>query len=146
MANADPISILLIEDDEVDVMAVERTLSRSGVPHRLFRAENGCDALEQLRGGQLPATDLILLDLNMPRMGGLEFLRRLRADPALASTPAFVLTTSSRSEDMEESERLGAAGYFLKDQFSSDPGQLQQLLRRFRELSQARAQAETPRP
>jgi CheY-like chemotaxis protein len=135
----EPVSILLVEDDEVDVMAVERLLARCQTPHSLHHAVNGLEALEQLSCGNLSEPVLVLLDLNMPRMGGLEFLHALRSDDDLRDTVVFVLTTSSRQEDMEESQRLQVAGYFLKDEFSTSPDQLQQALAMFRSMTSFRA-------
>jgi CheY-like chemotaxis protein len=114
------INILLVEDDEVDVMNVRRAFKKGGVTNPLFTASNGLEALNMLRGqrGQNsvvpPTRRLILLDLNMPKMGGIEFLKVLRADPELMSTPVVVLTTSAEDRDRVQAYNLNVAGYLLK--------------------------------
>jgi CheY-like chemotaxis protein len=113
------INILLVEDDEVDVMNVKRAFKKSNISNPLFVATNGLEALAMLRGEgeppHLPATRrLILLDLNMPKMGGIEFLHELRADPVLRMTPVIVLTTSNQDRDRVEAYQLNVAGYILK--------------------------------
>ena len=109
------LNILLVEDDEVDVMNVRRAFERNKILNPLFVAGDGLIALEMLREGTVPgARRLVLLDVNMPRMNGIEFLRELRADPALASTPVVVLTTSDEERDRTEAYDLNVAGYLLK--------------------------------
>lgn len=109
------LNILLVEDDEVDVMNVRRAFERNNVSNPLFVAGNGLEALEMLRDGQVPnERRLILLDLNMPKMNGIEFLQALRADPELASTPVVVLTTSNDDQDKIDAYNLNVAGYLLK--------------------------------
>jgi CheY-like chemotaxis protein len=114
------INILLVEDDEVDVMNVRRAFKKSNIGNPLYVASNGLDALTMLRGkdGQPPVVPaerrLILLDLNMPRMGGIEFLHELRSDPKLKVTPVIVLTTSNQDKDRVEAYHLNVAGYILK--------------------------------
>jgi CheY-like chemotaxis protein len=114
------INILLVEDDEVDVMNVQRAFKKGGVSNPLFTASNGLEALDMLKSqrGQNPVVPadrrLILLDLNMPKMGGIEFLKVLRADPELHSTPVVVLTTSAEDRDRVQAYNLNVAGYLLK--------------------------------
>ena len=109
------LNILLVEDDEVDVMNVRRAFERNNVSNPLFVAGNGLEALEMLRDGQVPSERrLILLDLNMPKMNGIEFLQALRTDPELASTPVVVLTTSNDDQDKIDAYNLNVAGYLLK--------------------------------
>lgn len=108
-------NILLVEDDEVDVMNVQRAFKKNNIRNPLFLAGNGLDALEVLRSSRMPRDRrLILLDLNMPRMGGIEFLRELRADPELRHIPVVVLTTSNDDRDRVEAYNLNVAGYILK--------------------------------
>ena len=110
-----PLNILLVEDDEVDVMNVERAFERNKLQNSLFVAGNGLEALELLRGEKIPKERrLVLLDLNMPKMNGIEFLEALRADPELASTPVVVLTTSNDEQDKSDAYQLNVAGYMLK--------------------------------
>ena len=114
------LNILLVEDDALDVMNVQRAFKKNNITNPLFVAENGLDALDLLRGvggepPKIPAQRrLILLDLNMPKMNGIEFLRELRADPALALIPVIVLTTSDEDRDKVEAYQLSVAGYILK--------------------------------
>lgn len=109
------LNILLVEDDEVDVMNVRRAFERNNVSNPLFVAGNGLDALEMLRDGTVPSERrLILLDLNMPKMNGIEFLQALRSDPELSATPVVVLTTSNDDQDKIDAYNLNVAGYLLK--------------------------------
>ncbi|HEU0051561.1 MAG TPA: response regulator [Longimicrobium sp.] len=109
------LNILLVEDDEVDVMNVRRAFTKNNITNPLFVASDGEEALAKLRGGEVPAERrIVLLDLNMPRMNGIEFLRALRADPALAATSVVVLTTSNDERDRIEAYNLNVAGYLLK--------------------------------
>ena len=109
------LNILLVEDDEVDVMNVKRAFARNNIANPLFVAGNGLEALEQLRGGGIPRERrIVLLDLNMPRMNGIEFLRALRADSDLRSTTVIVLTTSNDERDKVDAYDLNVAGYLLK--------------------------------
>jgi CheY-like chemotaxis protein len=113
------INILLVEDDEVDVMNVRRAFKKGHITNPLYVAGNGIEALEMLRGegagDKVPAQRrLILLDLNMPKMNGIEFLTELRADPNLKPIPVVVLTTSSEDRDRVNAYDLNVAGYLLK--------------------------------
>jgi CheY-like chemotaxis protein len=109
------LNILLVEDDEVDVMNVQRAFERNHLTNALYVAGNGLEALELLRGKTIPKERrLILLDLNMPKMNGIEFLEALRADPDLASTPVVVLTTSNDDQDKIDAYNFNVAGYLLK--------------------------------
>jgi CheY-like chemotaxis protein len=109
------LNILLVEDDQVDVMNVRRAFEKSHITNPLFVAANGLEALEMLRGDGIPRDRrLVLLDLNMPRMNGIEFLRALRADPQLHMLPVVVLTTSNDERDKVEAYQLNVAGYLIK--------------------------------
>jgi CheY-like chemotaxis protein len=109
------LNILLVEDDEVDVMNVRRAFERNNVSNPLYVAGNGLEALEMLRGNEIPRERrLILLDLNMPKMNGIEFLQALRADPELQSLPVVVLTTSNDDQDKIDAYNFNVAGYLLK--------------------------------
>ncbi|XXT77193.1 response regulator [Sorangium sp. So ce726] len=108
-------NILLVEDDDVDVMNVRRAFKRNNISNPLWVAGNGVEALEMLRSGVVPVERrLILLDLNMPKMNGIEFLRELRADPELVATSVVVLTTSNDDRDKVGAFNLNVAGYLLK--------------------------------
>jgi CheY-like chemotaxis protein len=109
------LNILLVEDDDIDVMNVKRAFSQNHICNPLFVAADGVEALEKLRSGDIPMDRrLVLLDLNMPRMNGIEFLRELRNDPHLSATPVVVLTTSNDERDKVDAYRLNVAGYVLK--------------------------------
>ncbi len=112
-------SLLLIDDDEVDVMTVKRAFKKNNITNPLYVANNGLEALTMLRGNEMPKLvsgqrRLILLDLNMPKMGGIEFLQELRADPALKALPVIVLTTSNEDQDKVEAYNFNVAGYIIK--------------------------------
>ena len=113
--NTQFLNILLVEDDEVDVMNVKRAFRMNHITNPLFVAENGLEALEKLRNGDVPqGRRIVLLDLNMPKMNGIEFLRELRSDPVLAATPVVVLTTSNNDRDKIEAYNFNVAGYLVK--------------------------------
>lgn len=113
-------NVLLVEDDEVDIMNVQRAFKKGNVTNPLYIANNGLEALELLRGENSNSPfvpnqrRLILLDLNMPCMNGIEFLQALRADPVLKQTPVVVLTTSNADRDRIDAYNLNVAGYLLK--------------------------------
>ena len=112
---ARPLNILLVEDDDVDVMNVSRAFERANITDPVVRAADGVEALELLRSGTTPAERLlILLDLNLPRMNGIELLHELRSDPSLRRIPVVVLTTSNDERDKVEAFELNVAGYLLK--------------------------------
>jgi CheY-like chemotaxis protein len=110
--------ILLVDDDDVDIMNVQRAFKKNNIANPLYIARNGIEALDLLRGqSDLSIPDerrLILLDLNMPRMNGLEFLRELRSDPSLQGLTVVVLTTSDDDRDKIEAYNFNVAGYILK--------------------------------
>ena len=107
--------ILLVDDDEVDVLNVKRAFKKANITNPLYVASNGLEALAMLRDGRVPSRNrIVLLDLNMPRMNGLEFLRALRADPELSMTPVVVLTTSNEDRDKFEAYRMNVSGYLVK--------------------------------
>ncbi|HEY3149190.1 MAG TPA: response regulator [Dongiaceae bacterium] len=109
------LNILLVEDDQVDVMNVRRAFAKNRIANPLFVAGDGLEALEMLRSERVPISRrIVLLDLNMPRMTGIEFLRELRRDPRLMHTPVVILTTSNDDRDKIEAYNLNVAGYLLK--------------------------------
>jgi CheY-like chemotaxis protein len=109
------LNILLVDDDEVDVMTVKRAFTRANITNQVFVATDGIAALELLRSDGIPASRrLVLLDLNMPRMNGIEFLREVRGDPALQALTVVVLTTSNEDRDRVEAYQLNVAGYLVK--------------------------------
>jgi CheY-like chemotaxis protein len=111
--SASPLRILLVEDDEVDVMNVKRAFEKNHIVNPLYVATNGVEALALLRGDMPKDRRLVLLDLNLPRMNGFEFLRELRSDPQLRTTPVVVLTTSNDDRDKIDAYNLNVAGSLL---------------------------------
>jgi CheY-like chemotaxis protein len=109
------LNILLVDDDDVDVMNVRRAFEKGRISNPLFVAGDGEQALRMLRGTEYPTERrLVLLDLNMPRMSGIELLRIIRQDPALRALPVVVLTTSDAERDKVDAYDLNVAGYLLK--------------------------------
>ncbi len=106
--------ILLVEDDKVDAMTVKRALKEIHVNNNVETAGNGEEALEYLRDSNKEDPCIILLDLNMPRMNGIEFLKAAKEDELLKMIPVVVLTTSKEEQDKVESFKLSVAGYMLK--------------------------------
>jgi CheY-like chemotaxis protein len=117
MVSGKVISIMLVEDDEVDVMNLKRAFKKNNINNPLYLAGNGLEALETLRKcgtEEMPMPRIILLDLNMPKMNGIEFLKELRKDENLHRLSVFVMTTSNKDNDIIEAYNLNVAGYILK--------------------------------
>ncbi len=117
--NQAPINILHVEDDAVDAMVMERALKKCDLNYKLHHAHNGIEALDMLRGSGGkeridPQARIILLDLNMPKMNGIEFLKEVRNDPELRPISVFVLTTSNDEKDRTDAHNLNVAGYIVK--------------------------------
>ncbi|SHM57790.1 Response regulator receiver domain-containing protein [Flavobacterium xinjiangense] len=108
------VNILLVEDDEVDVMNVKRAFSKNNIKNELFVAGNGVEALDMLRTSIVPLPRIIILDINMPKMNGIEFLKNLRDDENLKNISVFVMTTSNEDSDKINAYNLNVAGYILK--------------------------------
>lgn len=111
--------ILLVEDDEIDVEAVRRILRKNNILNTVYEAKDGIEALEMLRERHEGATPLqpcvMLVDINMPRMNGLQLLEEVRSDEKLRDNVVFILSTSSREEDRNRAKDLAAQGYFTKE-------------------------------
>jgi CheY-like chemotaxis protein len=112
------VNILLVEDDYLDIMNVERELGKINITHPIHVARNGREALNMLRGEGAekitPAPKVILLDINMPKMNGLEFLTEMRRDPEFSHIPVFIMTTSNDETDRLTAQRLHVQGYIVK--------------------------------
>lgn len=106
--------ILLVEDDNVDTMTVTRALKEIHVSNNIINVGNGIEALEYLRNKNNERPCIILLDLNMPKMNGIEFLEVVKQDEELKMIPVVVLTTSKEEQDKVDSFRLSVAGYMIK--------------------------------
>ena len=114
-----PVEFLVVEDDEISVMAIRRAMKKLGLDNPLKVAGDGVEALALLQasvdGGRPLPPCIVALDLNMPRMGGLEFLGHVRADPRLAKLVVFVLTTSDDPDDIAAAYAQNIAGYLVKE-------------------------------
>lgn len=109
------LGLFIIDDDEVDVENVRRAIMENDADHPLYVAHDGREALAMLRRGEVPTSDVVvLLDLNMPRMTGIEFLRELRKLDDFKHLPVVVLTTSDDERDIVDAYEFNVAGYILK--------------------------------
>jgi len=123
-------SILLVEDDQMDVMNVQRELRKQNISVPLIHARNGREALNLLRGEngetKIARPSLVMLDLNMPRLNGLELLKILRTDPDFSDLNVFIMTTSDLDVDRSGAAALGISGYIIKpltfDSFGGEGG------------------------
>lgn len=119
------INILLVEDDTLDVMDAKRTLDKMGILHIMHVVKNGEEALEHLKKSSPEAApDVLLLDLNMPKMNGIEFLTIIRASVEWKNLKVFILTTSEEREDKEKTEKLGVSGYIVKPLKFNNPSSM----------------------
>jgi CheY-like chemotaxis protein len=112
VGSKEAVNILLVEDDSIDAKAFLRAMQKMKIANPVTHAKDGVEGLELLRGMTRP--NLVILDINMPRMNGLEMLRHIRQDEALHDTIVFVLTTSNDEQDKFEAYNLNVAGYMLK--------------------------------
>lgn len=130
------VSILIIDDDRVDVVSVKGALEENGIANPVYVASDGLKALELLRGQneneKISEPFLILLDLNMPRMNGMEFLQALRSDEHLKKSIVFVLTTSDDDRDKVAAYNFNVAGYIVKSNVGQDFIKLINLLHDFK--------------
>ena len=107
------LSLLLIDDDEIERMKFKRVCHKNGYPHTILEAKNGEMALDILKNKEsLP--NLILLDLNMPKMNGIEFLSALKLNESLKYIPIVIMSSSNNHKDVKECYKLGVAGYIIK--------------------------------
>lgn len=127
------VTLLLVDDNEVDVEGVQRGLRRARIANEVRVAGDGRAALELLRdeGDPFPRPFIVLLDLNMPRMNGLEFLEAIRDDPELADSVVFILTTSDADEDKVKAYQHHVAGYIVKSRVGDGFSQLVSMLDRY---------------
>jgi CheY-like chemotaxis protein len=114
--NPSDITLFLIEDDDIDAMSIQREFKRRHISSPIIRAKDGVEAFELLALGKVRRPFVILLDLQMPRMNGLEFLTTLRKDSDYKNSVVFVLTTSQDEKDIFNSYQSNIAGYFIKDE------------------------------
>ena len=130
------LNIILVEDDDGDAKAIRRALSRSHIANPVKRVVDGVEALELLRGETTEALDsyVMLIDLNMPRMNGLELLSEIRSDPKLRATVAFLLTTSTAAEDKAAAYAANVAGYIQKNRLGTHYADLVNTLDHYRRI------------
>jgi CheY-like chemotaxis protein len=119
-----PFHILLVEDDDGDAKAVERAFHKARIANHIVRAVDGIEALNMLRGvhgkPNPPSPRVLLVDLNMPKMNGIQFVQALREDEDLRRSVVFILTTSTRDEDKIAAYNLNVAGYIAKTTAAED--------------------------
>jgi CheY-like chemotaxis protein len=113
------ITLFLIEDDDIDAMSITRKFKHREITNPIIRAKDGIEALELLASGRISRPFIILLDLQMPRMNGLEFLTKLRADNDYKNSVVFILSTSQNENDIFDSYESNVAGYFIKDEVNN---------------------------
>ena len=110
------INILLVEDDQLDTIDIRRSLDKINLVYNLHVAKNGEEAIQLLKGeGSLNGLpEVVLIDINMPRMNGLEFLEVIRSHPQWKELKCFILTTSDEKVDRKTAQKLGVSGYIIK--------------------------------
>lgn len=130
--------VLLVEDDQNDVLFMERAFRKANIPNPICVAHDGREAIDYLSGtgrfanrNQHPLPCLIILDLKMPRMTGMDVLQWLREQPVLYCLPVIVLSSSSHRNDVERAYRLGANAFVLKPGSNEERGKLAQLIKEF---------------
>lgn len=129
------IDVLVVDDDDLTVEMVERSLMRFGNGFRIVAAEDGQAALDMLQGRGseiIRRPRIVLLDLNMPRMNGFEFLEAIRGDAVLAETVVFVLTTSDADTDLTRAYQEQVAGYMVKESAGKHFSRVANLLSEYR--------------
>lgn len=117
MPDGKPVNILLVEDDEIDVKALQRAFEKLKISNPLTVASDGVEGWEALQ--TLPKPYLIITDINMPRMNGIEFLRKIRESEAFRDSVVFVLTTSNDEQDKIDAYNLNVTGYMLKSEMGT---------------------------
>ena len=127
-----PLNIFLIDDDDMDAKALERAFRKGKIGNSIVRAVDGIEALEMLKGlngkTKPPYPRILLIDLNMPRMNGIELVQALREDEELRGSIVFILTTSKRDEDKTAAYDLHVAGYIAKSMAAEDMRNLVSLM------------------
>lgn len=114
--DANQVTLFVVEDDDIDFMTIKRSFKKMKIVNPLVRAKDGQEALEQLEANMIRPPFIMLLDLQMPRLSGLDLLAKLRHSAQLKDTVVFVLTTSADERDIFDSYQHNVAGYFVKDE------------------------------
>jgi CheY-like chemotaxis protein len=107
------LNILFVEDDAIEVMMFNRVIQKIGINHKLIEANNGENALKILNAKEI-IPDIILLDLNMPKLNGIEFLKIIKNNEVLKQIPIIIFTTSNNHRDISDCYKIGIAGYIIK--------------------------------
>ena len=113
-------SILIVEDDEVDIMAIRRALKKANVANSIHIAKDGIEALQKLRSKEIPSPYIVLMDLNMPRMNGVDCMKEIRTDKNLKQTVIFALSTSNDEKDKLSAYDCNVAGYIVKSDIGDE--------------------------
>lgn len=113
------VTILIVDDNDLDAMAIQRTLKKMEISNPVHRCVDGVEAIEYLQGSASKTSYIILMDVNMPRMDGIECVRRIREDKKLKRSVIFMMTTSRSDNDILKSYELNVAGYILKSDVSN---------------------------
>lgn len=129
--SCDHINLLLIEDDDIDASSFIRAMKFHGLANKVSRAYDCEEGLYMLKNNEIKDPYIILLDLNTPRMNGLEFLKYLRADPNLSHSVVFVLTTSKSEQDIVSAYRAHISGYLVKQFMDTDMSKVVDFLQHF---------------
>lgn len=124
-------SILIVEDDEVDIMAIRRALKQTNATNSIYAAKDGIEALEKLRSGEIPSPYIVLMDLNMPRMNGIDCMKEIRADKSLRQTVIFALSTSKDEKDKIKAYDCNVAGYIFKSDIGDEFVNAMQMLHHY---------------
>jgi CheY-like chemotaxis protein len=125
------VSILLVEDDDIDAIGIQRSLKSFNLLNPIHRTRDGLEALEVLKNDAIARPFIVLLDLNMPRMNGMEFLSAIRSDSILSDIVVFVLTTSQLDEEISAAYKKNIAGYIVKSSSNQDYKQLIRFLENY---------------
>ena len=131
MFTTENVKILHVEDDDIDADGLHRAFKKQKISNPIVRVQNGAEALARLDEDDMQQPYVILLDLNMPKMGGIEFLQALRNKPCHKSAVVFVLTTSNAPEDLAAAYQMHVAGYFVKSQMHHSLFELTQLFENY---------------
>lgn len=125
------VAVLLAEDDDIEAEGIRRAFKKMKIKNPIFRVKNGLEALELLRSDVISVPRVVLLDLNMPKMGGLEFLQAIRNDESISDTIIFVFTTSKSEKDMVAAYKKNIAGYIVKSDLDKSLLDLVELLKSY---------------
>jgi len=125
------VSILIVEDDEVDVMAIRRAFQETNISNPIYIAKDGIEALQKLRSREIPYPYIVLMDLNMPRMNGIDCMKEIRTDRSLKRTTIFALSTSNDEKDKLSAYDCNVAGYIVKSDIGNEFGKALKMLYQF---------------